>query len=182
MRRFTFEHPLWVLFSSGTTGLPKPMAQGHGGIVLEHLKLLAVQHDVRPGDRFFWLTTTGWMMWNLLVSGLLVGSTIVLYDGSPGFPDLGALWNLAEQCEITLFGAGAAFYAGCMKAGLRPGRERALTKLRTVGSTGSPLPAEGFQWIYEPSSRMSCLPRSAAARTYAGRSWGQLRGFPCTPA
>jgi acetoacetyl-CoA synthetase len=144
-----FEHPLWVLFSSGTTGLPKPMVQGHGGIVLEHLKLLALHHDLRPGDRFFWLTTTGWMMWNLLVSGLLVGSTVVLYDGSPGFPDLGALWSLAEEADLTLFGAGAAFYASCMKAGLQPGHDHVLSKLRTVGSTGSPLSAEGFQWIYQ---------------------------------
>ena len=99
-----FEHPLWILYSSGTTGLPKSMVQGHGGIVLEHLKSLALHLDLGPGDRFCWFTTTGWMMWNFLVSGLLVGATIVLYDGSPAYPDLGALWRLVERAGLTYLG------------------------------------------------------------------------------
>ncbi len=142
-----FDHPLWVLYSSGTTGLPKGIVQGHGGIVVEHLKALLLQADLGPGDRFCWFTTTGWMMWNYLVSGLLTGATIVLYDGSPGFPDLGALWRLAEQERLTYLGVSAPFIQSCRKAGLRPGVGRDLTALRAIGSTGAPLPPEGFRWI-----------------------------------
>lgn len=144
-----FDHPLWVLYSSGTTGLPKGIVQGHGGIVVEHLKSLALQCDLGPGERFFWFTTTGWMMWNLLVSGLLVGSAVVLYDGSPGHPDLGALWRLAEQHRVTFFGTSAPYVQSCLKAGLRPGSEYDLSALRAVGSTGAPLSPEGFRWIVD---------------------------------
>jgi acetoacetyl-CoA synthetase len=144
-----FEHPLWVLYSSGTTGLPKPIVQGHGGIVVEHLKVLALHHNLSPGDRFCWFTTTGWMMWNFLVSGLLVGATIVLYDGSPGWPDLNALWDFAARTELTMLGVGAAFITSCMKAGITPGVSHDLSRLTAIGSTGSPLPVEGFQWVYE---------------------------------
>jgi acetoacetyl-CoA synthetase len=142
-----FDHPLWVLYSSGTTGLPKGIVHGHGGIVAEHLKALALQADLGPGQRFFWFTTTGWMMWNYLISGLLAGATIVLYDGSPAHPDLGALWRLAAEERVSYFGTSAPFIQSCRKAGLRPAAELDLTALRAVGSTGAPLPAEGFRWI-----------------------------------
>jgi acetoacetyl-CoA synthetase len=147
--RVPFDHPLWVLYSSGTTGLPKAIVQGQGGILLEHLKKLHLHVDAHPGDRLFWFTTTGWMMWNFIVSGLLTEAAIVLYDGSPGYPDMGALWDLAERARITMFGTSAAFIAACMKAGVEPGAGRDLSALQAVGSTGSPLSPEGFDWIYE---------------------------------
>jgi acetoacetyl-CoA synthetase len=144
-----FDHPLWILYSSGTTGLPKPIVQGHGGILLEHLKALALHGDLGEGDRFFWFTTTGWMMWNFLVSGLTVGATVVLYEGSPGHPDMNALFRLAEEEGVTYFGTSAPFILACLKAGVEPKSAANLSRLRAVGSTGAPLPPEGFAWVYE---------------------------------
>jgi acetoacetyl-CoA synthetase len=147
--RVPFDHPLWVLYSSGTTGLPKAIVQGQGGILLEHLKKLHLHVNAHPGDRLFWFTTTGWMMWNFLVSGLLTKAAIVLYDGSPGHPDMGVLWDLAERAGVTMFGTSASYIAACMKDGVEPGAGRDLSRLKSVGSTGSPLAPEGFDWIYD---------------------------------
>jgi acetoacetyl-CoA synthetase len=144
-----FDHPLWVLYSSGTTGLPKAIVHGQGGILLEHLKKLHLHVDAQEGDRLFWFTTTGWMMWNFLVGGLLTEASIILYDGNPGSPDLGVLWDLAEQTGMTTFGTSASYIASCMKAEIEPREGRDLDALRAVGSTGSPLSPEGFDWIYE---------------------------------
>jgi acetoacetyl-CoA synthetase len=144
-----FDHPLWVLYSSGTTGLPKAIVQGHGGILLEQLKHQHLHVDAQASDRVFWFTTTGWMMWNFLVGILLTDASIVLYDGNPGYPDMEALWELAAQAGVTVFGTSAGFITACMKDGVTPARGRDLSALRAVGSTGSPLPPEGFDWVYE---------------------------------
>ncbi|HXV96843.1 MAG TPA: acetoacetate--CoA ligase, partial [Anaerolineae bacterium] len=148
-----FDHPLWVLYSSGTTGLPKPIVQGQGGILLEHLKALTLQLDLKAEDRFFWFTSTGWMMWNFLAGGLLLGSTIILYNGSPAHPDMNCLWQLAAETKMSYFGTSAAYITACIKAGLEPGRDYDLSRLKAVGSTGSPLSVAGFEWVYEKVKR-----------------------------
>ncbi len=147
-----FDHPLWVLYSSGTTGLPKAIVQSQGGIVVEHLKQITLHLDLGPGDRFFWYTSTGWMMWNFLVGGLLAGTGIVLYDGSPAHPDTGAQWRIAELTRATVYGTSAAYVMACRKAGVRPGRDHDLSALTCVATTGSPLPPDGFRYVYETVS------------------------------
>jgi acetoacetyl-CoA synthetase len=144
-----FEHPIWVLYSSGTTGIPKAITHAHGGVLLEHLKYLAFHNDVHPGERFFWFSTTGWMMWNFVQASLLAGATIVLYDGSPGYPDLNVLWRLAEEAGIQHFGTSAPFIVASMKNDLHPAATFRLDHLRSISSTGAPLPPEGFDWVYE---------------------------------
>ena len=144
-----FNHPLWIVYSSGTTGLPKALVQSQGGILIEQLKFLGLHLDLKPEDRFFWFSTTGWIMWNILVSGLLMGSTVLLYDGNPGFPDMDVLWDYAEQARMTVFGTGAPFLISCMREGMQPGKRHDFSALKSVGSTGAPLPPDAYKWVYD---------------------------------
>jgi acetoacetyl-CoA synthetase len=144
-----FSHPMWVLYSSGTTGKPKAITHSVGGMLLEHLKALSLHQNVKPGDRFFWYSTTGWMMWNYANAALLAGGTVVLYDGAAGYPELDALWKFAQDARINHFGGGAAYYIACMRDGMNPGEKFDFSALQSLGSTGSPLPPEEFQWVYD---------------------------------
>ena len=148
-RYVEFNDPLWVLYSSGTTGRPKAITHSQGGIVLEHTKYLNLHSNVKSGSRFFWYSTTGWMMWNFVMGSLLTGGTAVLFDGSPTYPDINHLWDFAERAKIETFGSSAAYIMACKKSGIVPGKEHDLSSLKSIGSTGSPLPISGFKWCYE---------------------------------
>ena len=173
-----FDHPLWILYSSGTTGAPKAIVHGHGGIVLEHLKALVLQQDVRPGDRLLWYTTTGWMMWNRLVGGLLAGATVVLYDGSPAHPAPDVLWRLAQDAGVTHLGAGAGWFLSQRDGDARPGARVDLSALRQVSSTGSPLPPEGFRWIYDAVKTDVWLASSSGGTDVATAFLGACPALP----
>ena len=173
-----FDHPLWVLYSSGTTGPPKAIVHGHGGMLLEHLKQQGLHLDLGRDDRFFWFTTTGWMMWNVVASSLLLGSTAMLYDGSPGHPDPGALWRWAAEERITYFGTSAAYLAASMRASLRPADLGDLASVRAIGSTGSPLSADAFAWVYERVKADVWLASLSGGTDVAS---GLLGGVPLLP-
>jgi len=144
-----FDHPIWILYSSGTTGVPKAITHGQGGVLLEHLKYLTFHNDVKPGDRCFWYTTTGWMMWNYIQATLLCGGTVVMYDGSPTYPTMDVLWQFAQDAKITHFGTSAGYIMANIKKDTHPGTDFDLSPIRSIGSTGSTLPSEGFDWIYQ---------------------------------
>jgi acetoacetyl-CoA synthetase len=172
------DHPIWVLYSSGTTGLPKPIVHGHGGILVEHLKTLALHQNIHAGDRLFWISSTGWVVWNLLASALLVGGSIVCFDGNPAWPDPAAIWRHIAETRTQHFGCGAALFAGAIKAGVEPARVADLSALEGISSTGSPLTADAFQWAYEHVKRDLWLASISGGTDIAG---GFVGGCPLLP-